>query len=172
MSTLYFFSEIALVFYPFSWGNDLLSFKRYFFVIISRHRLVIFSSAQVLHHKRLVTTEHYRIDQNTFPSSRRGHICCWSVADGGRARCGAASRPFIMAVHPHDETSNSNYAPPSTSNIALTRPRYSKLSEVLRKKTPSSVLCRTFCGGRKCRYDQFDCWNKEDMAVDGLYSHW
>lgn len=73
-----------------------------------------------------------------------------------------------MAVHPHED--DGNYPP--SSSIALARPGYSKLSEVLRKRTPSSVLCRTFCGGRKCRYDRADCWNKEDMAVDGLFSHW
>ena len=29
-----------------------------------------------------------------------------------------------------------------------------------------------FCGGRRCKYEQGSSWKKEDMAIDGIYSHW
>lgn len=54
----------------------------------------------------------------------------------------------------------------------LVQPNYNKLSEGLRKKTPTSVICLAFCGGRKCRFDTSDRWSSDDMAIDGLYSHW
>lgn len=56
--------------------------------------------------------------------------------------------------------------------LLVAQPSYTKLSEGLRKKTPTSVICLAFCGGRKCRFDTNDRWTAEDMAVDGLYSHW
>lgn len=63
---------------------------------------------------------------------------------------------------------------PENSEIsaAVAHPSYTKLSEGLRKKTPAGVICRAFCGGRKCRYDTYDRWSAEDMAVDGIFSHW
>ncbi|XP_046458132.1 protein tyrosine phosphatase domain-containing protein 1-like isoform X2 [Daphnia pulex] len=54
----------------------------------------------------------------------------------------------------------------------VVQPSYTKLSEGLRKNTPASVICLAFCGGRKCRFDTSDRWTAEDMAVNGLYSHW
>ncbi|EFX87457.1 hypothetical protein DAPPUDRAFT_96956 [Daphnia pulex] len=54
----------------------------------------------------------------------------------------------------------------------VAQPSYTKLSEGLRKNTPASVICLAFCGGRKCRFDTSDRWTAEDMAVNGLYSHW
>nr|CAH0105181.1 unnamed protein product [Daphnia galeata] len=56
--------------------------------------------------------------------------------------------------------------------LMVAQPSYTKFSEGLRKKTPASVICLAFCGGRKCRFDTNDRWTAEDMAVDGLYSHW
>ena len=31
-----------------------------------------------------------------------------------------------------------------------------------------------FCGGRRCKYEQgrTSSWQKDDMAIDGIYSHW
>lgn len=61
---------------------------------------------------------------------------------------------------------------PAVPSGAHVLPGYNKLSESLRKKTPTAVICLAFCGGRKCRFDTNDRWATEDMAVDGLYSHW
>ncbi len=29
-----------------------------------------------------------------------------------------------------------------------------------------------FCGGRRCKYESSNSWKKEDVAIEGLYSHW
>jgi protein tyrosine phosphatase domain-containing protein 1 len=29
-----------------------------------------------------------------------------------------------------------------------------------------------FCGGRRCKYESSSGWKKEDLAIDGIYSHW
>lgn len=57
-------------------------------------------------------------------------------------------------------------------SAAVVHPSYTKLSEGLRKKTPAGVICLAFCGGRKCRFDTNDRWSAEDMAIDGIFSHW
>ena len=53
----------------------------------------------------------------------------------------------------------------------LVKPSYNRLSENVRKITPSEIICAMFCGGRKCKYEN-SSWSKTDMAVDGIYSHW
>ncbi|KAI9558132.1 hypothetical protein GHT06_014885 [Daphnia sinensis] len=78
----------------------------------------------------------------------------------------AASSP-AKVLHPLSKTLES-----SEVSTAVAHPSYTKLSEGLRKKTPAGVICRAFCGGRKCRYDTYDRWSAEDMAVDGIFSHW
>nr|XP_045614195.1 protein tyrosine phosphatase domain-containing protein 1-like [Procambarus clarkii] len=55
---------------------------------------------------------------------------------------------------------------------AVVHSNYSRLSEHLRQVTPTEVQCSVFCGGRRCRYDNYDTWSHHDMAIDGLYSHW
>ena len=37
---------------------------------------------------------------------------------------------------------------------------------------PPELQCSVFCGGRRCRYDSSDVWKAEDMAIDGIFSHW
>lgn len=49
--------------------------------------------------------------------------------------------------------------------------RYGKLSEKIRRTAPGDFQCSVFCGGKKCKYDS-SSWHKEDMAVNGIYSHW
>ncbi|XP_035209404.1 protein tyrosine phosphatase domain-containing protein 1-like isoform X2 [Stegodyphus dumicola] len=49
--------------------------------------------------------------------------------------------------------------------------RYGKLSEKIRRTAPSEFQCSVFCGGKKCKYDSAN-WHKEDMAINGIYSHW
>ncbi|XP_057379821.2 uncharacterized protein LOC130702174 [Daphnia carinata] len=79
----------------------------------------------------------------------------------------AASSP-AKVLHPLLKTPESY----SDISFAVARPSYTKLSEGLRKKTPAAIVCRAFCGGSKCRYDTYDRWSAEDMAVDGIFSHW
>ncbi|XP_054721880.1 protein tyrosine phosphatase domain-containing protein 1-like [Uloborus diversus] len=49
--------------------------------------------------------------------------------------------------------------------------RYGKLSEKIRRTAPGEFQCSVFCGGKKCKYDTAS-WHKEDMAINGIYSHW
>ncbi|XP_015928881.1 protein tyrosine phosphatase domain-containing protein 1 [Parasteatoda tepidariorum] len=49
--------------------------------------------------------------------------------------------------------------------------RYGKLSEKIRRTAPGEFQCQVFCGGKRCKYDSAT-WHKEDMAVNGIYSHW
>ncbi|KAK7068891.1 Protein tyrosine phosphatase domain-containing protein 1 [Halocaridina rubra] len=49
---------------------------------------------------------------------------------------------------------------------------YNKISEQLRQLTPTEVQCSVFCGGRRCKYDNFEAWSAKDMAINGIYSHW
>ena len=32
--------------------------------------------------------------------------------------------------------------------------------------------CSVFCGGRRCKYESDTAWKKEDLAIEGIYSHW
>ena len=47
-----------------------------------------------------------------------------------------------------------------------------KVGESLRRNAPKEMQCSMFCGGRRCKYEQGSSWKKEDMAIDGIYSHW
>ena len=29
-----------------------------------------------------------------------------------------------------------------------------------------------FCGGRRCKYESSSNWKGEDVAIEGIYSHW
>ncbi|XP_069942063.1 protein tyrosine phosphatase domain-containing protein 1-like [Cherax quadricarinatus] len=49
---------------------------------------------------------------------------------------------------------------------------YSRISEHFRQVTPTELQCSVFCGGKRCRYDNGDSWGAEDMAINGIYSHW
>ncbi|XP_049954844.1 protein tyrosine phosphatase domain-containing protein 1-like [Schistocerca serialis cubense] len=49
---------------------------------------------------------------------------------------------------------------------------YTRLSEGLRRVTPTAIQCSVFCGGRHCKYENPNSLNALHMAVDGLYSHW
>lgn len=51
-------------------------------------------------------------------------------------------------------------------------PKYSKLSEKIRNKTAGSYQCRLFCGGLNCKYETSARWKKDEMAVEGIFSHW
>ncbi|XP_064119036.1 protein tyrosine phosphatase domain-containing protein 1-like [Macrobrachium nipponense] len=49
---------------------------------------------------------------------------------------------------------------------------YSRIGESLRLMTPTEIQCSVFCGGRRCKYDNDESWKTEEMAVDGIFSHW
>ncbi|XP_066966574.1 protein tyrosine phosphatase domain-containing protein 1-like isoform X3 [Macrobrachium rosenbergii] len=49
---------------------------------------------------------------------------------------------------------------------------YSRIGESLRLMTPTEIQCSVFCGGRRCKYDNDEAWKTEEMAVDGIFSHW
>ncbi len=44
--------------------------------------------------------------------------------------------------------------------------------ESLRHSVPHEMQCSMFCGGRRCKYESAAHWKKEQMAVEGIYSHW
>ncbi|XP_076328153.1 protein tyrosine phosphatase domain-containing protein 1-like [Tachypleus tridentatus] len=69
--------------------------------------------------------------------------------------------PPVTAVGRHSITCGQ---PPSA--------RYNKISEKLRQTTPLDVQCSMFCGGQKCKYDSATYWKTEDMALNGIFSHW
>ena len=47
-----------------------------------------------------------------------------------------------------------------------------QVGESIRRNAPKEIQCSMFCGGRRCKYEQGSSWKKEDMAIDGIYSHW
>ena len=52
------------------------------------------------------------------------------------------------------------------------KPGYSKFSENLRQSAPNDFLCKMFCGGKECKYENPKIWKTEDKAMENLYSHW
>jgi hypothetical protein len=61
---------------------------------------------------------------------------------------------------------------PGKDGLPAIDAKYSKVGESLRYNTPSEMQCSMFCGGRRCKYESAANWKPEDMAVNGLYSHW
>ncbi|ESO97104.1 hypothetical protein LOTGIDRAFT_174629 [Lottia gigantea] len=47
-----------------------------------------------------------------------------------------------------------------------------RLTDRARRIVKHDNVCSVFCGGKKCKYCCPDNWSKEQMAVDGLFSHW
>ena len=56
--------------------------------------------------------------------------------------------------------------------VDLVQSNYTKIGEHLRQYTPLEVQCQVFCGGRRCKYDSYNRWNDNDMAINGIFSHW
>lgn len=50
--------------------------------------------------------------------------------------------------------------------------RFNRVSERLRKTASKDLQCSIFCAGGRCKYEGSANWCKEDMAIDGVYSHW
>ncbi len=51
-------------------------------------------------------------------------------------------------------------------------PTYTKVGESFRHRVPGEMQCSMFCGGRQCKYESRDKWKPNQMAVDGVFSHW
>lgn len=49
---------------------------------------------------------------------------------------------------------------------------YNGLTHGVRRMMPHELACRMGCRGAKCKYDRSDCWEREQMAIKGVYSHW
>ena len=56
--------------------------------------------------------------------------------------------------------------------VAVIEPKYSVVGESIRRNTPNEMQCSMFCGGRRCKYESGAAWDKSEMALDGIYSHW
>jgi hypothetical protein len=70
----------------------------------------------------------------------------------------------------------------SASNITAQLERFSDLPEPkspygaithgVRRIMPQEIACRVGCGGKNCKYDNSKDWQPEQMAIDGIFSHW
>lgn len=48
---------------------------------------------------------------------------------------------------------------------------YSALTHHIRKIVPEDLACLAGCNGEKCKYCNSN-WPEEDMAINGVFSHW
>lgn len=59
-----------------------------------------------------------------------------------------------------------------SSEIPEAKSPYNGLTHGVRRIVPAELACRMGCRGIRCKYDRSDCWEKYQMAIKGLYSHW
>lgn len=52
------------------------------------------------------------------------------------------------------------------------RAQYGVLSERARHLAPEKARCALLCGGARCRYERPQRWPPQQLALQGLYSHW
>ena len=50
--------------------------------------------------------------------------------------------------------------------------KYTKVGESIRRNAPNEMQCSMFCGGRRCKYESASNWKNQEMAIEGIYSHW
>ncbi|ELU17718.1 hypothetical protein CAPTEDRAFT_229133 [Capitella teleta] len=53
--------------------------------------------------------------------------------------------------------------------------KYGPVSEALRHAIPEKQTCKSFCGGRKCKYcnvNQVGKWNEKQCEIKGIFSNW
>jgi hypothetical protein len=48
---------------------------------------------------------------------------------------------------------------------------YNAVSHKIRKLVPEEIACKIGCSGEKCKYCNSN-WPTEDMALNGVFSHW
>lgn len=58
-------------------------------------------------------------------------------------------------------------------NISKSTPKspYNAFTHQIRKIIPEDIACSVGCGGSKCKYCNSN-WPREDMDIDGVFSHW
>lgn len=54
----------------------------------------------------------------------------------------------------------------------LVSANYNKLSDHIRRLTPQGIQCSVFCGGTNCKYENPENWTADNLALQGIYSHW
>ncbi|XP_072402331.1 uncharacterized protein [Diabrotica undecimpunctata] len=64
------------------------------------------------------------------------------------------------------------FAELKSPNSEIVRANYNKLSEHIRRLTPQGIQCSVFCGGVNCKYENPENWKPENLAIQGIYSHW
>lgn len=60
----------------------------------------------------------------------------------------------------------------STEDIPEAKSPYNGLTHSVRRIMPAELACRIGCRGARCKYDRSDCWDNDQMAIKGLFSHW
>lgn len=82
--------------------------------------------------------------------------------------------PFIdpgLVIHKRknvNETWLSDFVSPTSAPQGA----YSPLSQAVKKLLPERAACRLGCRGANCKYERSDYWRPEQMAIDGIFSHW
>lgn len=59
-----------------------------------------------------------------------------------------------------------------TGEAKLVSANYNKLSDHIRRLTPQGIQCSVFCGGTNCKYENPENWTADNLALQGIYSHW
>lgn len=52
------------------------------------------------------------------------------------------------------------------------RPQYSVVGERARRMAPPGLQCALLCGGAGCKYERAQRWPPDQLALQGVYSHW
>ncbi|KAG1650963.1 Protein tyrosine phosphatase domain-containing protein 1 [Nymphon striatum] len=69
-------------------------------------------------------------------------------------------------------SANQGLAQPTWKNDDAPSANYNKISETIRCYTSNRLQCPAFCKGKNCKYDTPNCWPRDQMAINGVYSHW
>lgn len=59
-----------------------------------------------------------------------------------------------------------------TADVPEAKSPYNGLTHGVRRMVPAELACKMGCRGVRCKFDRSDCWEQDQMAIDGLYSHW
>jgi len=83
-------------------------------------------------------------------------------------------RPFIdpKLVQKHERRVDESWLSDFVSPKEAPQGAYSVVSQTVKKFVPERTACRFGCGGARCKYERSDYWTREQMAIDGIFSHW
>ncbi|CAF0855375.1 unnamed protein product [Rotaria sp. Silwood1] len=83
-------------------------------------------------------------------------------------------RPFIDPglVAQKCKTAHETWLSDFVSPTSAPESAYSPLSQAFKKLLPERTACRLGCRGASCKYERSDYWRPEQMAIDGIFSHW